>query len=728
MTDRHLENLKSAILKIDPRGPDGFEGLLAAALTVACGQPFRLASSGTQRGRDGDSAFDAGATYFEAKRYAGDVPKREIAVKLTDIVVDDQGQVDTWIIGSTSPIPALKARDFRKMFESFGIGIVLLDWADNTRLPPLATVVAMGGGAAKDFLRGQLNDPRDAELLSGALNAIDQLAVLPEFESHSEKLRSEIKNPSVGLGLAKQANRTWLTQVFSSEKLARQRLGQPLAPRGTNMDFLQPRTELCNQLRSAFSGGSSEIVFVVIGAEGTGKSWLVANTWIQSNPVSILVIAPAGELKESEVISGFEDFLIRKLIAQTGSELTESNQKRWRRRFAAWKANRDPSNVRITFCIDGLNQSPRYKWPRLINGASSFLSELGGQLVVTMRENYFSEIQRAIVASVAQVIVPEWKKSELEGILRTRSIKPDVLDKEVFETLKNPRILSIAVNLLDAREIENIDQLTVERLLFEHLRTSNLTGSSELTPGEFAKVMSELGTEYISRVEAGSEDDLTLFDIRDHTRLEEVSSGRFFRPVGEDPDRYEIVDEALPLALGIWLVDALKKEYRNGRDPFARLEIVMEPVSGLDMTAEIVGTATEVACLTDSCEVEVTTALVRHYVGLQNLPEDSRESFGALVKSSPDAFLEAAKGAALLEGGISASDWLEVAILEARHHERVRPEVERRIPEWLSYYCLAPERIMRVSGNNASAEKVQAERERVMRCHQHSESAVNPSF
>ena len=216
-------------------------------------------------------------------------------------------------------------------------------------------------------------------------------------------------------------------------------------------------------------------------------------------------------------------------------------------------------------------------------------------------------------------------------------------------------------------------------------------------------------------MEAGSEDDLKLFDTRDHSRLAEVSSGRFFRPVGEDPDRYEIVDEGLRLSLGIWLVDELEKEHRNGRDPFARLEVVMEPVAALDMTAEIVGSATEVACLTASCEVEVTSALVRHYVGLQNLSGDKRESFGALVKNSPDAFFEAAKGAALLEGGVSTSDWLDVAILEARSQHRVKCELERRIPEWLSYFCLAPERMMHVSARNASAEKVQAERQSVMR-------------
>ena len=416
-----------------------------------------------------------------------------------------------------------------------------------------------------------------------------------------------------------------------------------------------------------------------------------------------------------EDIPSLEDFLIRKLLAQTGSDLTESNQKRWRRRFAAWKANPDPSNNRITFCIDGLNQNPRFPWLRLIEGASFLLGQLGGQLVVTTRTTHFPTIRQANVANVTCINVPEWTKSELDAILLTRNINPNMLNREVFATLQNPRILSIAVNLLDARDIESIDQLSVGRLLFEHLRTCNLTDSSDLSPREFVTVLKELAKEYISRVDAGSEDDLQLFDTRDHSRLAEVSSGRFFRPVGEDPDRYEIVDEGLRLSLGIWLVDVLEKEHRNERNPFDRLEVVMEPVAGLDMTAEIVGSATEVACLRDSCVVEVTSALVRHYVSLQNLPEDKRESFGALVKNRPDAFFEAAKGAALLEGSVSTSDWLEIAILEARNNDRVRWELERKIPEWLSYYCLAPERMMHVSAENSSAEEVQAELQRVIR-------------
>ena len=553
-TTRYLEKLKAALLKLSPTGSDGFEGLLAAVLTVACGQPFRLASSGSQRGRDGDSAFDAGATYFEAKRYSGNVPKAEIATKLMDLVADDQGQVDTWIIGATSPIPALHANDFRSFAESLGIGLVLLDWTDNTPLPPLATVVVMAGQAAKDFLNAQINDPVDTDLLSGALKAIDHLAALPEFAVQSDTLRQEIGNPSLGLGLAKAANQSWFRKVFSSQPLARLQFGQPLAPNDEQMDFLQPRTSLCESLQVAFTGAPSRKVFAVIGPEGAGKSWLLANTWLQTETASLLLIATAGELQNLEDITRFEDFLVRKLIAQTESVFTEATQKRWKRRFAAWKANPHPPNVRITLCIDGLNQNPRYPWPRCIDSASYLLDQLGGHLVVTTRKTHFPAIRGATVPPMACVMVPEWTKSELDAILRTRNIDPDVLDNEVFETLKNPRILGIAVNLIDARDIEKIEQLSKGRLLFEDLRTSNLTGATDLSPPEFAKTLSEIATEYISRLDAGSQDDLKLFDIRDHLRLSDVSSGRFFRPVGDDPDRYEIVEQGLHLSLAIWLV------------------------------------------------------------------------------------------------------------------------------------------------------------------------------
>ena len=95
-----------------------------------------------------------------------------------DLMVDNQGQVDTWIIGATSSIPALEANDSRSLAESYGIGILLLDWTVNTPLPPLAAVIIMGGQAAKDFLSSHIANPVDANLLFDALKAIEGVGLV----------------------------------------------------------------------------------------------------------------------------------------------------------------------------------------------------------------------------------------------------------------------------------------------------------------------------------------------------------------------------------------------------------------------------------------------------------------------------------------------------------------------------------------------------------------------
>ncbi len=713
MTDQidiHLNNLRDALLELKPSGGDGFEGLLAAVLTELCGQPFRLASSGAQRGRDGDSAFDAGAVYFEAKRYAEDVPKKEVAVKLMDIRADREGQVDTWIIGSTAEVPALAAKDFHHSFEEAGIGLVILDWSNNAALPALATAIVASAAAAGRFLASHLTEPTQAAILAGAMSAIDYLAIVPEYSTQSNMLRQTLRNPSVGLGMAKRANAEWLDCVLSSSVAARQHFGQPLAPDDKSLDFRQPRPELVSSLLPAFGGPPRDAFAVVIGQEGVGKSWLVVNTWRGADPASILIFASASELRDPGDMLDIEGFLIRKLVAQTGDVLTEARQERWRRRFDSWRANQDCLNARLTLCIDGLNQNSSYPWGRWIPAATRFLRELGANLVVTTRASHFQTIRDSLAAPAMLIEVHEWTAQELDGILLWRGIDPKKLIDKVYGTLRNPRILGIALTLLDAHEIERAEQLSVGRLLFEHLRTAELHGSESLRPKEFAKALSDLAEQFVGRISSQQQDDLRLFDSRGNDRLSKIAFGRFFNPVGDDPDSFEISDEGLRISLAIWLVDVLEKERRNGRDPYQALDSIFEPIAALDDSAEIIAYAIEVGCLRNLDKPDAVSALVRYFLGLQNIPEEWRESFNVLVKKRPGVFLSAAGENALAGGSATYSDWLEVAILKARGEASVRAELMSYASRWLSSYSIAPEKSMFRSLSHDPPEIVEEER------------------
>jgi len=62
-----IEALRQNVRKLDPDGQAGFEGLMATVLSAVTGRTFVLASSGTQRGRDGQSVLDDGEIAFEAQ-------------------------------------------------------------------------------------------------------------------------------------------------------------------------------------------------------------------------------------------------------------------------------------------------------------------------------------------------------------------------------------------------------------------------------------------------------------------------------------------------------------------------------------------------------------------------------------------------------------------------------------------------------------------------------------
>jgi hypothetical protein len=290
----HLDALRTAVRTLDATGPKGFEGLIATSLSDITGQPFRLASSGTQHGRDGDSAFDAGATYFEAKLYEDEVPKPSVMVKFGELAVDSAGQVDLWILASTGPTSSQHARDYEDFAALHGIGILILDWSTVT-LPPLAIAMTLAKKAVGDFLRTHLTDPAHATIVSDAIAAMNEIEAMPGWHSLSQSLRSKLSDGAVGLGLAKAANKSWCETTFSSRLTAHSLLGQPLAPLDPHPVKPRARTQI-KALASAYAGRSEDMIFAVIGDEGCGKSWLAVQAWLDSAPQSISPSARATNL------------------------------------------------------------------------------------------------------------------------------------------------------------------------------------------------------------------------------------------------------------------------------------------------------------------------------------------------------------------------------------------------------------------------------------------------
>lgn len=704
----HAEALKEALLALDPSGPEGFEGFLGVILGEITGQSFRLAKSGTQLGRDGDSAFDGGATFFEGKRYKDGLSKNDISVKLFDVANDDVSLVDVWILGATCEVASQTVEAAQKFATKHGFGIAVLDWSNND-LGALLIAAVVAGSKYKAFITQGLTGGPGAGLIASAVVAIDYFAKHADLPSRVSSLKKALAE-DVGLGHAKTLNQAWLSRLFTNKLEARAEFGQPLSPFDPSGPMALDRPER-TALTNAFSGAPESEIYAIVGEEGVGKSWLAVQSWNLSNPKSLLVLCPADDLTGDDA-ENLDDFLIRKLLSQTGASITTPAMTRWKRRFNAWRANTPASSVRLTLIADGLNQPLKSNWGRWLDRAARHLKGLGGCLVLTTRTQHWAQLKNALSCNVRTIKLAEWSIEDVKEILSSRGIDYSNSRIEVLTSVRNPRLLGIAIELIEAKTIELLDELSVGRLLFEHMRRMQQLGAVPISAASFADLLKRLAAEILARANAQDTDDLRLFDVVQESQLESVASSRFFSAVKGSASQYEIKPDGLNLALSLYLVDQLERELRNDRDPRERLATILEPISALDETAKVVLLATQIACLDEETSPEIRSALIEKFVSLQNLPNSQVDAFSVLAKSAPLAFLQAAENVYLSQEHIASKEWLLYSLLNRRDDPGVWQHILESTKRWLSFYSPAPERRMHRTLRQYSAIEVDEERAR----------------
>lgn len=716
----HAKALQNALLALDPSGPEGFEGFLGVILGEITGQSFRLAKSGTQQGRDGDSAFDGGATYFEGKRYKDGLSKNEISVKLFDVANDDASLVDVWILGATCEVASQTVDEARKFVAKHGFGIAVLDWSNND-LGSLLVAAVAAGSKSKAFITQGLAGRPGAGFITSALAAIDHFAKHADYPSRVSSLKKALAE-DVGLGHAKTLNQAWLSRLFTNKVQARAEFGQPLSPLDPSGPIALDRPERA-RLANAFSGAPDSEIYAIVGEEGVGKSWLAVQSWSLSNPKSLLVMCPADDLTGDDA-EDFDDFLIRKLIRQTGGNITQQAITRWQRRFNAWRANIPASAVRLTLIADGLNQPLKSNWGRWLDRAAQHLKGLGGCLVLTTRTQHWAQLKNSLSCGVRTITLAEWSIDDVKLILGSRGIDFSNARIEVLESIRNPRLLGIAIELIEAKTIELLDELSVGRLLFEHMRRMQQHGAAPISASSFADLLKKLAAKILARANAQDTDDLRLFDAVQESQLEAVASSRFFSSVKGSASQYEIKLDGLNLALALYLVGQLERELRNDRDPREKLATILEPISALDETAKVVLLATQIACLDEETSPEIRSALIEKFVSLQNLPNSQVDAFAVLAKSAPLAFLQAAEDVYLSQEHIASKEWLLYALLNRRDEPGIWQQILESTKRWLSFYSLAPERRMHRTPRHDSVIQVDEERTRVLAEIQEREAAL----
>jgi len=480
---KHVEDLKTALLSLPVTGEKGFEGLIGVTLREISGVPFRLAGGGSQFGVDCKPAYKGDAICFEGKRYDGRVPRTEVLSKIAELSINAT-EIDVWVLGATSQIRSQLADDARALGNKNGIVVLILDWSE-ADIPPFAVALAMGGTRVQEFLKSNISDD---STLQKALGALEAVRTSQDFYPHADRIKAQCNEPAVGMALAQRANAEWLSDAFTSRKRARTKFGQPLSPGDTDTANVRQRKSLSDKLYPYLTTTPDVTVACVLGGEGYGKSWIVAQSWLALAHKPLMVFMSPDDFAETSCQEYVIDLLIDKLIRQTGNGVTATTRERWRRRLGQWRSCAVTDSPRLIVVIDGINQRPKFDWARIIESIDDELNQLGGHLIVTARTSYFRDrVKGRLSLSVTEIHVPEWTECERNEILAMHGIKASNLHHAVATSLRNPRLLGIALELLHKADITNFKELSVSRLLFEHMRMSERDALVPQPAQEFAR-------------------------------------------------------------------------------------------------------------------------------------------------------------------------------------------------------------------------------------------------
>lgn len=679
----NIKNLKKALLSLPPTGEKGFEGLIGVILKEISGVPFRLAGGGSQYGVDGKPAYEGDTICFEGKRYDGSVAKNELFSKIAELSINDT-EIDMWVLGSTSQIRSQLADDLRQLGNKNGIFILILDWSE-TDLPPFAVALAMGGLRVKEFLKSNISKKK---ILQKALETLDVVRNSTEYSLHAERIRSQCNEPALGISLALRANIKWLSDAFSSRIQAKIKLGQALSPRDSKTVNVRQRKILTGKLHSYLTANTNETIVFILGGEGTGKSWIVAQSWLTLENKPLMVFMSPDDFSKTARQNDVIDPLIYKLIEQTGDINSKTNYERWSRMLRKWKKHPAMDSPRLIVVIDGINQRPKFDWGWIIENMGYELKKLSGCLVVTARTQYFQRHTKGrLSSSFIKIDIPEWTENERDEILAEHRIKVSELQHAVATSLCNPRLLGIVLELLDKNDITNFEELSVNRLLFEHIRMSERDAPIPQPAYKFARRLQKHAQEIISRVKAKQQDDLNIFE----DEVGAVADGRFFQAVNGDPTRYSLKDDGLTLALGFSVIDKLRIAKRNNRNLDDEIYRLLEPIAALDDMANVILAALTVIEVEEPYEQDIAASLVKGFAVLQNLDQTKFFEFAGLAKRHPYVFMVAAAALSLAGAHQPNFDWIQDALIIAGKNSSSWQKMAEKVHLWLSAYSLSPE-------------------------------------
>jgi hypothetical protein len=690
------ENLRDQLLKLEPAGANGFEGLVATSLSDLTGLTFRLAKSGSQFGRDASTPRSRFAIAMEAKRYTDSLRLEDVAGKIWLASNELASDVDLWVLSATSEMGDGVLQKLEEMLEEKGITLLMLDWTE-APLPRLAVLLAATRSTVIQWFINHTSK-EIAETINAELNA---LRADNNFIPACDQLIRDTSASYCGLAALRKINQDWSNRVFSNRINSRTAFGQYLMVLDDqNQAITRP------QLNAALTEAVNESSCVaILGPEGSGKSWLVANWWAACDDKPILVMG--GAWMADRIDSRDPLLTLARLLAAQSEDGIIDSSDRWLRRLKRWREHGPVSNaeqLRFLVVLDGLNERSGMSWANTIFFLKAEVEKLGGCLVITCREGFWDReiAPRLAEVTVKIVRVDGYTLDELGELLKQRGIAIETIPGQVRDFIRNPRICSIAIGFLENLSLQ-VDELTVERLLLEYWRRrleerGDLAGHS--IP-DFEKLLRSHAKCF--REAPGVQFDRD--DWREHSGaarrsdgrslendLSDIEEGAFLRIAPNREGFYEFKPDIVPFALGLLIAQELQDELRNpNQEPRELVDRIVDEIRGFDLVGEALRAAAGIGCFKEKYLAAGRAALISAWLELQNIDDSAYDALVAYVSTCPEAVLDTVEIQFDERSNGSRRDWLVAALLQKRSQQNAQSAISARINRWLGRWSRVPQ-------------------------------------
>ena len=635
---KHHDTLKEALQKdIDA---SKFENLAAILISRLLDLPIAVASSGFQYGADAGPAGQQDRQFrLECKKYRSDtrLDDRELLGEIDQALARDES-LEAWVLVTTHNVREQTRQTLDEHGDKLGIPIVVVDWTDY-EIAPLAALCTVD----PDLVGEKFSTKAGAAANALQSQAIDAVC----------RLRKNLQYWYIGFEKWRTLSHDRMNSIWDSPRTANAKFGQNVAGNSQNRKI--KRKSIHDALDVWWKSDSTDTPAVIVGREGTGKTWATFD-WIVTNqkqqPI-VFVISSSSAASFSDI----SEINIKDCLAKYIHDMTQTrNVEHWHRRIDRLLKRPTEEGIVFTIFFDGLNQEPSINWLLLLKIFQDEPFSGRVRIIVSTRTHYFENKLsklRNLVVQAKKICVDNFDKTsggEFDQMLELEGIRREDLNPDVIELASNPRLFSLVVRFRE--QLSAPGQITVHRLIWEYGRDTlgTRTGYS-FSEEEWKEWLRTIAQEFRNNVpyilpeittrslsESVSRADYTSNEI--YARLSDIIDGNFITSNGSDSLKYE--PTIVTHALGLALLDYLSRTPCPDRKLDELLSIWLDPISGLDERAEILRAAVSILIAqAKAADSSLSGLLVTAWLQTQNISDTHLQDLSGLADQLTSALLDA---------------------------------------------------------------------------------------